>query len=122
MQMLLEHLSTILVQLQTHLLEMRSLDGGILHNQLCQAEGGEYLTKVDVFFSQKDENIPVTCQIRTMNTGYPTTKVLPFASKTLPPFRDGTVAMSNGSSTVTGTNTNFRRFSCRTSDYSLWCW
>ena len=30
MQMLLEHLSTILVQLQTHLLEMRSLDGGIL--------------------------------------------------------------------------------------------
>ncbi len=50
-----------------------------------QAEGGEYLTKVDVFFSQKDENIPVTCQIRTMNTGYPTTKVLPFASKTLEP-------------------------------------
>ena len=34
-------------------------------------------------------------------------QVLPFASKTLPPFRDGTVAMSNGSSTVTGTNTNF---------------
>tara|TARA_R110001592_G_scaffold98717_3_gene281623 strand:- start:939 stop:7322 length:6384 start_codon:yes stop_codon:yes gene_type:complete len=50
-----------------------------------QADGGEYLTKVDVFFSQKDENIPVTCQIRTMNTGYPTTKVLPFASKTLTP-------------------------------------
>jgi hypothetical protein len=75
-----------------------------------QAEGGEYLTKVDVFFSQKDENIPVTCQIRTMNTGYPTTKVLPFASKTLPPFRDGTVAMSNGSGTVTGTNTNFLEF------------
>ena len=50
-----------------------------------QAEGGEYITKIDVFFSQKDENIPVTCQIRTMNTGYPTTKVLPFASKTLTP-------------------------------------
>jgi len=62
-----------------------------------QAEGGEYLTKVDVFFSQKDENIPVTCQIRTMNTGYPTTKVLPFASKTLEPSQvsvssDATVA------------------------------
>ena len=88
---------------------MRSLDGGIrLHSQLL--EGGEYLTKIDVFFNQKDEDIPVTCQIRTMNTGYPTTKVLPFASKTLPPFRDGTVAMSNGSSTVTGTNTNFLEF------------
>ena len=75
-----------------------------------QAEGGEYITKIDVFFSQKDENIPVTCQIRTMNTGYPTTKVLPFASKTLSPFRDGTVTMSNGSRTVTGTNTNFLEF------------
>ena len=72
-----------------------------------QAEGGEYLTKIDVFFQQKDENIPVTCQIREMQNGYPTTKVLPFASKSLAPFQDGTVAMSNGSSTVTGTNTNF---------------
>ena len=75
-----------------------------------QAEGGEYLTKIDVFFQQKDENIPVTCQIREMQNGYPTTKVLPFASKSLAPFQDGTVAMSNGSSTVTGTNTNFLEF------------
>ena len=50
-----------------------------------QVEGGEYITKIDVFFSQVDDNIPVTCQIREMNTGYPTTKVLPFASKTLLP-------------------------------------
>jgi hypothetical protein len=50
-----------------------------------QAEGGEYLTKIDVFFSGKDENIPVTCQIREMVNGYPTTKVLPFGSKTLLP-------------------------------------
>ena len=50
-----------------------------------QVEGGEYITKIDVFFSQVDDNIPVTCQIREMNTGYPTTKVLPFASKTLNP-------------------------------------
>ena len=50
-----------------------------------QAEGGEYLTKVDVFFSQKDENIPVTCQIREMQNGYPTTRVLPFGSVTLEP-------------------------------------
>ena len=50
-----------------------------------QTEGGEYITKIDVFFSQVDDNLPVTCQIREMNTGYPTTKVLPFASKTLKP-------------------------------------
>jgi len=50
-----------------------------------QAEGGEYLTKVDIFFSQKDDNLPVTLQIREMDNGYPTTKVLPFGSKTLEP-------------------------------------
>ena len=72
-----------------------------------QAEGGEYLTKIDVFFGQKDENIPVTCQIRTMNTGYPTTKVLPFASKTLPPFFTGTVSLTSGSNIVTGSGTKF---------------
>jgi hypothetical protein len=50
-----------------------------------QAQGGEYLTKVDIFFSQKDDNLPVTLQIREMDNGYPTTKVLPFGSKTLDP-------------------------------------
>ena len=50
-----------------------------------QAEGGEYITKIDTFFSQKDDDIPVTCQIREMSNGYPTTKVLPFGSKTLQP-------------------------------------
>jgi hypothetical protein len=50
-----------------------------------QQEGGEFLTKVDIFFSQKDENIPVTCQIREMQNGYPTTKVVPNGSKTLLP-------------------------------------
>ena len=72
-----------------------------------QAEGGEYLTEIDVFFSQKDENIPVTCQIREMQNGYPTTKVLPFASKTLPPFFTGTVSLTNGSNIVTGSGTKF---------------
>ena len=50
-----------------------------------QADGGEVLTKVDAFFSQKDAELPVTCQIREMQNGYPTTTVLPFASVTLEP-------------------------------------
>ena len=62
-----------------------------------QQEGGEFLTKVDIFFSQKDDNIPVTCQIREMQNGYPTTKVVPNGSKTLLPAdvstsNDATVA------------------------------
>ncbi len=64
-----------------------------------QAEGGEYLTKVDVFFSGKDESIPVTCQIREMVNGYPTTKVLPFGSKTLLPAAVNT--SSNATSATT---------------------
>ena len=47
------------------------------------SHGGEVLTKVDAFFSQKDAELPVTCQIREMQNGYPTTTVLPFASVTL---------------------------------------
>ena len=63
-----------------------------------QEEGGEYITKIDVFFSQKDEQIPVTCQIREMQNGYPTTKVLPFGSKSLEPSQ---VSVSNDASVAT---------------------
>ena len=55
---------------------------------MLEFEGGEYLTKIDTFFGGKDENISttkVTCQIREMQNGYPTTRVLPFGSKTLEP-------------------------------------
>ena len=72
-----------------------------------EAEGGEFITKVDAFFSQKDEDLPVTCQIREMDNGYPTTKVLPFASKVLPPYFEGTVSATAGSITVTGSGTKF---------------
>ena len=42
-------------------------------------EGGCFLTSVDIFFSAKDENIPVTLEIRTTGNGYPSNKVLPFS-------------------------------------------
>jgi hypothetical protein len=55
-----------------------------------------FVTSVDIFFQSKDPAIPVTCQIRTMNTGYPTTTVLPLAEVSLEPSQvnvsnDGTV-------------------------------
>jgi hypothetical protein len=50
-----------------------------------QTEGGEFITKVEVYFSQKDGKIPVTCQIRTMSDGTPTTTVLPDAEVTIEP-------------------------------------
>ena len=63
-----------------------------------QAKGGEYITKVDTFFFGKDEDLPVTCQICEMDNGYPTTKVLPFGSKTLEPSQ---VSLSNDGSVPT---------------------
>ena len=44
-----------------------------------EVSGGCFLTSVDIFFSAKDENIPVTLEIRTTANGYPRGSVLPFS-------------------------------------------
>ena len=62
------------------------------------AEGDEcFISSIDVFFKTKDKDIPVTCQIRTMQTGLPTSIILPFAETSLEPDQvniseDGSVA------------------------------
>lgn len=50
--------------------------------------GGCFLSKVDLFFATKpasDNPLPVTVQIRTVENGIPTNKVLPFSTVTLRP-------------------------------------
>ena len=42
-------------------------------------EGGVFLTKIDLFFQQKDAEIPVAIDIRTVENGTPTQTVLPFS-------------------------------------------
>ena len=65
---------------------------------LVEDETGVFLTKCDVFFKSKDDmNIPVTFQLRTMQNGFPTQKILPFSEITLNPediqtSADGSVA------------------------------
>jgi hypothetical protein len=49
----------------------------------CDESTGVYLTKLDVYFQQKDSSIPVSCQIRTMDLGFPTQTVLPFSEVTV---------------------------------------
>ena len=51
----------------------------------CDDPTGVYLTKIDVFFESKDASIPVTCQLRTMELGVPTKKVIPFSEVSLNP-------------------------------------
>jgi hypothetical protein len=50
-----------------------------------QTEGGEFITKVDVFFSHKDATLPVTLDVRTVTSGYPSRTVLPFSTVTKVP-------------------------------------
>lgn len=40
--------------------------------------GGYFLTGFDLFFKKKDANIPITLQIREMENGIPTQRVVPF--------------------------------------------
>jgi len=67
---------------------------------LVDDDSGIFLTKCDIFFRSKDDmDIPVTLQIRTMNGGLPTQKILPFSEVTLDPedvnvSGDGSVATS----------------------------
>ncbi len=46
---------------------------------------GIYLTSVDLFFSTKDDTIPVTVQLRTVSQGVPSNVVIPLSEVTLRP-------------------------------------
>ena len=47
--------------------------------------GGCFVTSFDVYFFTKDDRIPISCQIRAMENGYPTKRILPFSDVTLMP-------------------------------------
>ena len=40
---------------------------------------GRFLTSIDVYFAAKDDNLPITLEIRNVMTGYPGHKTLPFS-------------------------------------------
>ena len=44
------------------------------------SDGGEFLTKVDLYFYSKETSRPVTVDIRTVQNGYPTQIKLPFST------------------------------------------
>ena len=60
--------------------------------------GGVFATSVDLYFSSKDSNIPVTVQIREVVNGYPGKRILPFSEKTLNP---NSVNISTDATTAT---------------------
>jgi len=65
---------------------------------------GVFLTSCEVFFATVDENdLPVTLQLRTMQNGLPTTKVIPFSEVSISP---SDITISNDGSI--GTTFNFK--------------
>lgn len=51
---------------------------------LIDQETGAFVTKIGVFFKTKDNNIPITMQIRTVVNGYPSNEIVPFGEVVLP--------------------------------------
>ena len=53
---------------------------------LVEEETGVFVTKCDVYFRTKDDNdVPLVFQLRTMENGFPTQKILPFSEIVVDP-------------------------------------
>ena len=61
-------------------------------------ETGIFVTKLDVFFRTKDSTLPVYCQLREVEIGIPTKKIIPFSEIELAPDK---VNISNDASVPT---------------------
>ena len=69
---------------------------------------GIFLRDVTLFFSGKDDNLPVTIQIRPMVNGFPSSSIiLPFSEVTLNPDKVQTSTTANAQSSNTTTSTTF---------------
>ena len=61
-------------------------DGGndpLAQTFISNDENGCFLTKIDLFFQAKDNNLPAWVEIRNVINGYPGAKILPFGRKLL---------------------------------------
>ena len=53
--------------------------GTSANGNTSEISGGCFITSVDIFFAFKDENIPVSLELRTTRQGVPNREILPFA-------------------------------------------
>ena len=65
---------------------------------MVEPTGGVFVTSVEVYFATKSSNIPVCCELRPVVNGYPSSRVVPGASKVLNP---GSVSTSSTGATAT---------------------
>ena len=69
---------------------------------LISEEGGCFITSLDLFFSEKDNTLPVWVEVRNVVNGYPGPKLIPFGRKVLEPS-DVNVDPDTGTSATTFT-------------------
>ena len=76
-------------------------DGGwrdpLAQSFLVEADGGMFLTSIDLYFKTKSDTLPVSVEVRNMVNGYPGQVILPFSEVTKNPAdvnisSDGSVA------------------------------
>jgi len=68
------------------------------------ATDGVFVTKIDLFFGRKSSTLPITLQIREMQTGFPIATIVPYGQKTLQP---GEINIWDGTGTPTATTFTF---------------
>ena len=77
-------MSVYLSAAQTSLLQQTKTDvEPIAQSFIIDTPGGAFVTSIDLFFSAKDANLPVTVDIRAMENGIPTGIIIPYSTKTL---------------------------------------
>ena len=90
---------------------------------------GRFLTSVDLYFSDKDDTLPVTVEIRNVINGYPGPKILPFARKTLDSADVNTSSTAATATTFTFDSPVFVKPNteyaiavlCVSPEYKVWC-
>lgn len=80
---------TIVSTMQTRIRRTRWVDP-VAQSFLVDAPGGIFLTKIRLFFETKDNNVPVTVDIREMENGQPTQNIVPYSEVTLLPSQVNT--------------------------------
>ena len=89
---------------------------------------GRFLTSIDVYFSAKDDTLPMTLEIRNVTNGYPGNKVLPF-SRVVKNSADVNVSVTGATATTftfpslvfVEVETEYALvLKCATPDYQVW--
>jgi hypothetical protein len=92
---------------------------------------GVFISKIDLFFGNKSSTLPITLQIREVETGFPVDTIVPYGQKTLQASEVNTSADGSTATTFTFDNLVFLKNNTdyafvvipggNSDDYTVWC-